>query len=70
MNEDDHVRGLGKVSANLQSLELVLRVFLCYANNEHFVVPNAETASIPENHLTNPTAKPPALLERLPAVQH
>lgn len=53
MNGDDHVRGLGKIIANLQSLEISLRVFLCNANKEYFLFPNAETVSMPENHLTN-----------------
>jgi hypothetical protein len=53
MNGEDHATGLGKIVSNLQSLELLLRVFLCDANKEHFTIPNAETASVPKNYLTN-----------------
>jgi hypothetical protein len=49
MKFDDYVLGLGKVVSNLQSLELVLRIFLCEANN----FPDDSTTSMQANHLTN-----------------
>jgi hypothetical protein len=53
MKDEEHYLGVGRLVSNLQSLEFLLRIFLCEANGEAFDLPKVSTASMPTNHLTN-----------------
>ncbi len=53
MEGTEHVIGIGKIIGNLNSLELLLRVFLCEANGEKLEFPASSTGTVQETHLTN-----------------
>jgi hypothetical protein len=58
MTGDEHIAGLGKLLANLHSLELTLRIFLAKANGQmegeqNCTFPEPGTKSVWESFLTN-----------------
>ena len=53
MDANAHLLGLGKIVANLQTLEILLRIFLCDATGQTFTHPKASDTSLPESYLTN-----------------
>ena len=53
MTLEEHTLNLGKLIVNLHSLEFSLRVFLCEAHKESFLIPNIGQKSVTETHLTN-----------------
>jgi hypothetical protein len=48
-----HAFNLGKIVVNLQSLEIMLRLFLCEAKGEDISIPAPGAKDAPETHLTN-----------------
>jgi hypothetical protein len=58
MTDDEHIAGLGKLLANLHSLELTLRIFLAEATGQmggeqNCNFPEPGTKSVCESFLTN-----------------
>ena len=53
MKKEEHYLGVGKIVTSLQSLELVLRVFICDSKYECFTVPIDASKPAAANHVTN-----------------
>lgn len=53
MTLDEHASNLGKLVNNLQSLELLIRVYLGEHNGEILNIPSAADSMVPETHVTN-----------------
>jgi len=53
MTPDEHATNIGKLLSNLQSLELLLRIFLCEHNHEDTGIPSTQDVEVPLTHLTN-----------------
>jgi hypothetical protein len=53
MTPEEHLIGLGKLVANLQSLEMFLRLFLAGDSKENVIFPSAGDTLVPETFLTN-----------------
>jgi hypothetical protein len=53
MNQDDHAKGVGKIVSNLESLELLIRIYLTSANSQKIEFPTPTTKELPETYITN-----------------
>lgn len=53
MSLDEHATSIGQIVTNLQSLELVLRLFLGETHQEKIEFPDPKAVSVPLTHLTN-----------------
>jgi hypothetical protein len=53
MDQDDHVRGVGKIVSNLEALEFVIRIFLGNRHNQKLEYPTPTTKELPETYVTN-----------------
>lgn len=53
MNQDDHALATGRIIGNLQTLELLIRLFLCEAAGQDIEFPTGAPSSMKDSYMAN-----------------